>query len=330
MKRLDRLLIFSYGVIGYMLLAFIWWSVLLHNKNQDAFNAKVELLRLGMVAERMYEDEASFRESVSFVNLSQSYKRQELMIIGETIVFAVIMIIGIVLINRGYKKEVQLAKQQQNFLLSITHELKSPLASIKLILQTLVKRDLDVPQTKLWAGKAIKESDRLNQLVNDLLLAARLESSYLLQKTKLDLIEVVHYCSQNILDSNENVSINIQSPEDIIEINADRAAIITAINNLLGNAIKYSESNADINIDISKEAGFVSLKIKDKGPGIPTVEKEQVFKKFYRVGNEEIRKTKGTGLGLYIVKSIVEGHQGTIKIKDNAPKGTIFTIELPA
>ncbi len=330
MKRLDRLLIFSYGVIGYMLLAFIWWSVLLHNKNQDAFNAKVELLRIGMVAERMYEDEASFRKTTSFLNLSQSYKRQEMMIIGETIVFAVIMIIGIILINRGYKKEVQLAKQQQNFLLSITHELKSPLASIKLILQTLVKRDLDASQAKLWAGKAIKESDRLNQLVNDLLLAARLESSYFLQKSKIDLVEVVNYCTSNVLESNESVSISIHSIEEIVEVNADRTAMVTAINNLLGNAIKYSEGNAEIDIEIEKEANTVILKIKDKGPGIPAVEKEQVFKKFYRIGNEEVRKTKGTGLGLYIVKSIVEGHQGTIKIKDNTPKGTIFTIELPA
>lgn len=329
MKRLDRLLIFSYGVIGYMLLAFIWWSVLLHNKNQDAFNAKVELLRLGMIAERIYENENTFLKTSSYKNLSQSYKRQEFMIIGETIVFAVIMIIGIILINRGYKKEVQLAKQQQNFLLSITHELKSPLASVKLILQTLIKRDLDAEKTKIWVGKAIKESDRLNDLVNDLLLAARLESSYLLQKSTIDLVELVNYCAYTILESNENVRIKVETTEDPIEFNADRAAIITAINNLLGNAIKYSEGESDICIELSQEAGFAIIKIKDNGPGIPALEKEQVFKKFYRIGNEEVRKTKGTGLGLYIVKSIVEGHQGKIKISDNIPKGTVFTLEIP-
>jgi signal transduction histidine kinase len=329
MKRLDKIKIFSYGVIGYMLLAFLWWSVLLHNKNQDAFKAKAELLRLGMAAERLYISEAHFLNSTAYQSLSQSYKRQQAMIVGETLVFAIIMIIGIILINRGYNKEVKAAKQQQNFLLSITHELKSPLASIKLVLQTLLKRKLNEEQTQMLANRAVKESDRLNQLVTDLLLAARLESSYVLQKANVDWVGLAKHCVQSVSENHEGVALTFQCDLDYLEGYLDENAIEIALVNLLENAIKYADDAPIIVLKLEKNFPSVKIEVIDNGPGIPNKEKELIFQKFYRIGNEEVRKTKGTGLGLYIVKSIVEGHQGHIKVSDNPGKGSIFTIELP-
>jgi signal transduction histidine kinase len=329
MKRLDKIKIFSYGVIGYMLLAFLWWSVLLHNKNQDAFKAKTELLRLGMAAERLYISESHFQSSPAYAALSKSYKRQQTMIIGETLVFAIIMIIGIILINRGYNKEVKAAKQQQNFLLSITHELKSPLASIKLVLQTLLKRKLNEEQIEMLANRAVKESDRLNQLVNDLLLAARLESSYVLQKASVDWVELIRYCVNSVSENNESASLRFECSLDYLEGYADENAIEIALVNLLENAIKYADGHPEITVRLQKINSTIKIEILDNGPGIPSKEKELIFQKFYRIGNEDVRKTKGTGLGLYIVKSIVEGHQGQIKVSDNLGKGSVFTMELP-
>lgn len=329
MKRTNRILIFSYGVILYMLLAFIWWSILLHNKNQDAFKAKVELLRIGMIVERLYDSEANFLQSNEYLELKRSYDRQERMIIGETIVLTGILILGIIFINRGYKREVEAARQQQNFLLSITHELKSPLASIKLILETIAKRSLDPPMTKNLSDKAIKESDRLNTLINDLLLAARLDSSYNLQKTNINLMDVIYKSAENFPTINNIPVINIKTYDEFIDFNGDATALSRVFSNIIGNAIKYTDGEPIIDIDIQNKSNSVIIDIRDNGPGIPPQEKEKVFKKFYRIGNEDTRKTKGTGLGLYIVKSIIEGHNGKVRILDNLPKGSVFRITLP-
>lgn len=331
MKRTNRILVFSYGVIVYMLLAFIWWSILLHNKNQDAFKAKVELLRIGMIVERLYDSEETFILSKEYLELKKSYDRQEKMIIGETIVLTGILILGIIFINRAYKREVQAARQQQNFLLSITHELKSPLASIKLILETITKRSLDVNTTKDLSNKAIKESDRLNTLINDLLLAARLDSSYDLQKSNINLMDVIYNAVENFPTINNVPLIKIKTFDEFIDFKGDATALSRVFSNIIGNAIKYADAENDpvIDIDITNDSNHITIDIKDNGTGIPAQEKDKVFKKFYRIGNEDTRKTKGTGLGLYIVKSIIEGHNGKVKIIDNLPKGSIFHITLP-
>ena len=122
--------------------------------------------------------------------------------------------------------------------------------------------------------------------------------------------------------------IQIDIPEKFTSVQADKAGVTAVIQNLLENAVKYSPEGARVKCSALKRQGRLILVVADQGIGIPNEEKKAIFEKFYRIGNEEVRKTTGTGLGLYIVKQVVQAHGGTITVTDNAPKGTIFTVEL--
>ncbi|MGB1217165.1 MAG: histidine kinase dimerization/phospho-acceptor domain-containing protein, partial [Saprospiraceae bacterium] len=166
-RKTNRLRILSLIVIIYMLTALGWWSYLLYVKNNDAFMAKTELLKITLAAKGEAIDIETFRIHPEFVSLSENYTSQERMIISEAIVLAISLMIGIWFINQGYSKQTEVARQSRNFLLSITHELKSPLASIRLILQTFVKRDLPKDKINQFSEAALVETDRLNTLVNN-------------------------------------------------------------------------------------------------------------------------------------------------------------------
>ena len=329
MKKYSRLRMLSYAVILYLILAFTWWSVLLFIKNRDAFRAKAELLQLVTAAEGRYPTEEAFLQSPPYLALQDKYYRQEWMILGEAAVFVVTLIIGIWLINRGYNKEILATRQRRNFLLSITHELKSPIASIRLVLETLRKRQLPADKADQLQDSAIKEVDRLNKLVNDLLLSARLETAYRPVFEEVDLTQLLREVADSMERRFPGAHLHLQTEEAVLLPRADRLGLTSVIQNLIENAIKYSEGPARIALELSRDNREVLFAVADQGIGIPDREKERIFDKFYRVGNEDTRKTKGTGLGLYIVRQIVLAHHGRIEVSDNQPQGTIFRIWIP-
>ena len=325
----TRLRLLSYIVIAYMLMAFTWWSVLLFTKNKDAFFAKRDLLKIGMIAEGLIKNDADFFNSAMYQTLEKRYRRQEWMILGEALVFVFSLIIGIWLINRGYHKEVIAAQQRRNFLLSITHELKSPIASVKLVLETLQKRTLQREQVEKLTDTGLNETERLYRLVEDLLLSAKLETAYQPNLEAIDLSKMLREWIQKMSSKYSHASFNYY--ENIINpvLIADKSGLNSVVINLLENAVKYSPSKPLIDVRLSQQHDVICFEIADQGIGIEDKEKKQIFEKFYRVGNEDTRKTKGTGLGLYIVNQIVKAHRGTIAVLDNQPRGTIFRIELP-
>ncbi len=324
-----QLRILSLVVIVYMLLAFSWWSVLLYTKNQDAFKAKAELLKIGMVAEGSIRTSEEFLQTPRYIHLKDQYRRQEIMIFGESVVFVIILVIGIWLINRAYHREMQTAQQQRNFLLSITHELKSPIASIRLVLDTFKRRELPKPKRDQLAQTALQETERLHNLVNDLLLSARLESAYQLHQDSINLRELFQDVIYRLEAKYPKVEFELEEKIPLDDIEADRLGITSVAFNLLENAAKYSDKPAYVKVELSKEGEHIIIQTEDQGRGIPDKEKKRIFDKFYRVGDEDTRRTKGTGLGLYIVKEVVQAHQGHIRVMDNTPKGTIFSIQLP-
>jgi len=325
----NQLRIISYLVIFYMLLAFSWWTVLLHTKNRDAFLAKNELLKLSLIAKNEIKNEEDFLKNSFHIELRDAYKRQEWMILGEASVFVLSLLIGIVFINRGYHKEILAAKQSSNFLLSITHELKSPIASIRLGFETLQRKKLSEEQSHVLLKNGINDTDRLNNLVSDLLLSARLESTYQLNTELLSLEILIDECVQLLKQKFPSAIIKVNLIQEIPEILADYSAIRSVIINLLENAVKYSDGVPEINIELTSNNERCNIEISDKGIGIDQSERKKIFEKFYRVGNEDQRKTKGTGLGLYIVDQIVRAHNGSITVSSNQPKGTIFNVFLP-
>lgn len=329
-RRYFQLRILSYSVIAYMMLAFGWWSVLLFTKNQDAFEAKKEQMTLVKIARGEISDVTQLDQDPDYLELKRAYEKQENMITGEVFVFIIILAIGLWLIHNGYNKEIRSAEQRRNFLLSITHELKSPIASIRLVLDTIRKRELKPNQKEHLLKNGLVETERLHQLVNNLLLSARLESAYSPNREMVDLPVLIEEVQEIIKAKHPAIQMDFLEGENIPFLLGDRMGITSVILNLYENAIKYSAAKAKIYTSLKTVKDTIHLEIADQGIGISDKEKKRVFEKFYRIGNEDTRKTKGTGLGLYIVKQIVEAHNGTIRLKDNEPQGTVFSITLPA
>jgi len=327
----------SYLVIAYMLLAFGWWSVLLFTKNEDAFLAKSEYLKLVMVAqsraehpEENYPHIEEFYESAEYKDLASKYKRQEWMIFGEAGVFIISLVLGIYFINRGYNREIEIAQQKRNFLLAITHELKSPISSIRLVLETFLKRNLKPEQKSRLGNNAIADVERLNELVNNLLMAAKLETAYQPHLEYLYLSDLVENISEQLEEKFTKIKF-VKNIDPNIEMNeGDKMGMVSIVTNLIENAVKYNQNeNPEIQINLNTQKGKIFFEVADNGIGISDKEKKNIFERFYRVGNEDTRRTKGTGLGLYIVSQVVKAHRGKIQVLDNQPIGTKFLITFP-
>lgn len=325
----KQLRLLSNIVIAYMMIAFAWWTILLYTKNQDAFQAKAEYWKLLLIADKRVQNEAEYRQTPVYLDLEKKYTRQEWMIFGEAAFFVISLVIGFFLINRGYHEEMRVAKEKRNFLLSITHELKSPIASIKLVLETFLKRDLPKAQQNQLSQTGVKEANRLNDLVNGLLLAARLEGPYEPNMEPIDLAEMLEDILANFRAKYPQVQFGMKTSGEIDPIEGDATGLSSIAINLLENAVKYSPKPATIDVSLVRENGHLIWETADQGYGIPGNEKEKIFSRFYRIGSEDTRRTKGTGLGLYIVDQLVKAHKGKVTVLDNEPQGTIFRIKLP-
>jgi len=249
------------------------------------------------------------------------------MILGEGSVFLIILLVGIYFFQRTIKKESEFHQQQQNFLLSVTHELKSPLAAIKLVLQTLVKRDLNKDKRDQLIGNSIEDVGRLDDLVENMLLATRIENnSYSYPKELFDFSELVKSIYDRAIITSENTRNFQKQIEQNISIMGDRFALGSLINNILENAIKYSPAGTAIQVQLYQQINKIFFIVADQGVGIADSERQKIFQKFYRSGNELTRQNKGTGLGLFIVAQVAKNHQAKVVVSNNQPKGTIFEI----
>jgi K+-sensing histidine kinase KdpD len=249
------------------------------------------------------------------------------MIFSEGMVFFIILMIGLWKIRSSIRKELSLSQRQNNFLLSVTHELKTPLAANKLYLQTILKRDLETDKRNSLIQKAIGENQRLEAMIDNILNASRLENQVF--KVHLEKIDF----SQLLTDIKERYNKILQKEVLIIEIegnfsiNADRFMLEAIINNLIDNSIKYAGIDSPITIYSRKSSsGNLIFGVKDCGNGIPSDFQSEIFNKFVRIGNEDTRAQKGTGLGLFIVAEFVRMQGGKIKYIDNKPSGANFEI----
>lgn len=283
--------------------------------NSEIYNLKLEIVSL--------EHAGSPEILIQKANLDQKLYSRIWMVLGEGSVFFVLLSIGVWKTLQSFRKEVLLAQQQKNFLLAVTHELKSPIASAKLYLQTLQKRELDKEKQTEIVSKAIAETDRLSSLVDNLLLTAKIDrSDYILHFEKTNISDLLEEIVKTHPE-NRRIQTNLNQG---IKMEVDKLAFTSVVVNLLENALKYSSKHVVIKLEQNKN---ICLSVIDSGQGIPAEEKEKVFDKFYRIGNEETRKSKGTGLGLYIVKNLVKRHGGSISVFDNKPEGSIFLVQFP-
>ena len=317
-----RPLIIFYLLVTYIILQFAWWSYLLIDLNRDILEQKIEIAKL---AEPDPDD-----NTPKIARFEREFDKKKMMVLGEGFVFLCLLILGIIKTHQSFSKEFALARQQQNFLLSVTHEFKSPLAAIKLNLETLKKHALDDEKRNILINYAMRETDRINNLVGNALIAAQFDSDkYDHTGERFNLTECLEeVISAKTVLATDNVQIKSDLEQEVY-LHGDRVSIKSVVLNLIENAIKYSPGDADVNVSLRSDNDSAILIVSDEGIGIPAKEKNQIFQKFYRMGSEITRKTKGTGLGLYIVKKIVEEHSGKIKVSDNNPKGSIFEITFP-
>jgi K+-sensing histidine kinase KdpD len=186
---------------------------------------------------------------------------------------------------------------------------------------------LDADQRKSFLTNSLKDIERLDDLVENMLIATKIESkSYTFPKEQFNFSQLVnsvtdrlqlHTCTSHVIKT---------KVDPLIFINGDKFALTSVVTNLVENAVKYSPPCAEVNVILKQKGAQITLIVSDSGIGINDQEKSRIFDKFYRVGSEETRKTKGTGLGLFIVKQVLDKHQATIKVKNNNPSGTIFEV----
>ena len=318
----------SQFVIGYMLLAFGWWSYHLWCQNDLLLKAGKEALELRFDRQNNGLNVTKVADTKEYKSLVRKWEKERRMVVTEGIFFTICLIIGMWVINRSSRRELALARQRRNFLLSITHELKSPLSSLRLIMETMCKHELERGQVERLCHNGLKDASRLQNLVEDLLLAARLEDNWHPLAEPVDLGSMLRDIRAGLQVRFPRANLQVRIPTDFPPIQADRSGLTSVVQNLLENAIKYSPEGTTVEFTADKVNGRVRLCVSDEGQGIPDAEKKAVFEKFYRLGNEETRQASGTGLGLYIVQQVVKAHGGSIQVTDNQPKGTVFTLEM--
>lgn len=325
-KKPERALKIFYIVFAYIILFSLWWAYLLYAKNETAYHEKFELNEINY---ETLNPGKSYLESDDYSRIYAKYQRQRIMIIAEGSFFILLLVFGLMRVRRVFLKELELAGQQRNFMLSITHELKSPLSTIKLSLQTLVKRKPEPDKAELLVINSLADLERLESLVDNILFAAKIErEEHGFFNEPVNISSLIQQLTDRLRHNKNGIEIKTQIAPNV-HIQTDLAGFTSLIVNLVDNAIKYSEPGSEVFVGLNDNGNDVSLIVADQGVGIPDDEKNKVFLKFYRVGNEDTRKTKGTGLGLYIVKRFVEIYGGEISVEDNQPRGCVFTIRLP-
>jgi signal transduction histidine kinase len=270
------------------------------------------------------------------IQLSSSVPQQDAqlskrvgMVLGEGAVFLLILSFGIYRIRKSISKELAFQQQQQNFVLTITHELKTPIAALKLYIQTLQKHNLSEEKKDVILKGALEENERLSNLIENILNASKAENKlFQIQKEEVDLVTLSKAIIHRYHTRFNTALIDLNAPASVIG-SFDQHMLETILVNLLENAIKYGGLQQQIHIEIEKLDRFVAIKIADEGPGIAATERLHIFEKFYRIGSEETRKQAGSGLGLYIVAEYVRLHNGSIRCFENSPKGSIFELILP-
>ena len=314
-KRLAIATTVYWVLLAYIVAGLAWWFIALQIQNSQMANYKLQELKM---------DDPSYESRLEAIQAEAQRKTAQY--IGEGSTFLLLILVGALFVYREVRRQIRLQLQQQNFMMAVTHELKTPIAVTKLNLETLQKHRLDEQRQQKIIQAALQEADRLDTLANNILIASQLEGGgYTRLKEELDLSTLVRRIVQDLRHRYPD-----RKWEDAIQpdctLTGDTLLLQMLVSNLAQNAIKYSPREGLITILLRKDRDHITLAVKDEGAGIPEEEKKKIFDKFYRTGQETTRSTQGTGLGLYLCRKIALDHKATIKVTDNSPVGSIFTV----
>jgi signal transduction histidine kinase len=243
-----------------------------------------------------------------------------------------LLIAGLVLIVILLVREVRLNERQSNFVSAVTHELKTPVASLKLYLDTLRLRELDEERRQAFYLTMEQDLERLHSTINNVLNAAMYTERKVEDPQSLDFARLTRRAIDLTRTRHQlpEGAIRYEGPESLV-LQGQPIGLETAVLNLLDNAVKYSRERVEVEVEVGRNGdGQVHLRVKDTGIGMTRTHLRFVFNRFYRIGSEARRNRPGTGLGLFIVRSVVKGHGGTVMADSPGPdRGSTFVITLP-
>jgi two-component system sensor histidine kinase CiaH len=320
-SRPPKLIVVSFVywiLLTYMVAALFWWFIALDRLNRDITNIRLNELKK--------DDPTYFAQTIS---IEDAQKRKTAQYLGEGTTFLALILVGAVYVYRATRRQFRMSQQQQNFMMAITHELKTPIAVAQLNLETLQKRKLDEDKQQKLISNTLQEANRLNTLCNNILFASQLDAgAYHSNNEEINFTDLVEGCVDDFRNRFPQRTI-IEKIGERIYLTGETLLLQMLVNNLLDNALKYSPKEAPVTITLSEAARKIKLAVNDEGFGVPDTEKKKIFEKFYRSGDENTRKAKGTGLGLFLCKKIVESHNGYISVTDNYPSGSSFAASFP-
>jgi signal transduction histidine kinase len=262
--------------------------------------------------------------------MGQHFVRTSFLVLGA---ISLLLTGGIVMTHRNISREMALARLKSDFVSNVSHELRTPLSLIRLYAETLeMGRLKSAEKYQEYYSIIRKESERLTALINNILDFSRIEAGrkeYDFRQT--DMRELV----RNTLESyryqieQSGFAFEEKIAEDVPPLSVDREAMARSLLNLVNNALKYSQDQKYIGVNLFRDNGSVKLEVVDHGIGIPQSEQQKIFDKFYRVGDPLVHNTKGSGLGLSLVRHIVQAHGGEVLVDSVPGRGSKFTINLP-
>jgi len=261
--------------------------------------------------------------------------RHGVLLFFGVVLFAAI-ILGLILNTAYLVREIRLNEQHNSFINAVTHELKTPIASIRLYLETLQRREIDEAKRQQFYGLMLEDVDRLLGTVDQVLKAGEADHKRTApNRTEIDFGSLAGECVELARTRHRlgEGAVALEAPANgsAIKVQGDPAELRTALSNILDNAIKYSGGNVDVRVQIeTPDDKRVLLRVRDRGIGIPANELKRIFKRFHRVRGRSAARVKGTGLGLFIVRAIARAHGGKVFAESGGEaRGTTVTFELP-
>jgi len=319
-KRFRFITVVYWLLLLYIVDALVWWFVSLEKQNQHITDLRYSELN----SQKATLDPQNFDRQL--YKIDNDSKRNTEKYIAEGVTFLILILIGAFFVYRSVRKQFRVQHQQQNFMMAITHELKTPISVAMLNLETLQKYQLDAEKQKKLIRMTLQETSRLDTLINNILVSSQLEGGgYIFSKEELDFSSLFKDCIRDAKTRYPERNF-IEDLEPEIEIAGDPLLLQLLISNLIENAVKYSPKEKPIICKLNRPGKDVLMNIIDEGIGIADTEKTKIFEKFYRTGNESTRKTQGTGLGLYLCRKIAGDHNADISVTNNIPSGSNFAI----
>lgn len=217
-----------------------------------------------------------------------------------------------------------------DFVANISHELKTPVGALSVLAET-IQGESDPEVIRRLSAKMVSEAERLSETIDDLLELSKIEFDTLLRQNNIDLTKLARDAAERNSHSaaTGGVSIRLDIPDGNFNVTGDRVQLLSALSNLIDNAIKYSEPGGNVIVKLSRTPGNVVVAVEDEGIGIPAVDLDRIFERFYRVDKARGRGTGGTGLGLSIVRHIMANHGGEVNVTSREGEGSCFSLVLP-